>query len=379
MKIFTIFEDSTINLLYLLNHLFEEVTIFKPCTSKSGNSEVYVINLRYRGFCKLNDIWSNLCSGYKGGTNLFQSKSMFNLDDIPQEFLEEIECCARFFMKIQIKTILDNVYHFENKVPDNVQSKKWMITKLFFQYYPINVINKHRKLVPNVDVGKDWRIVPIKPDIKMEIFIRENMHFQNLLNLFNLKTGKYIQTVHNSKFVSKDCLSLLQTNILARNCNFLYVHVIKILNEENLIIDVNDYDLSQNHELQYKIFLKVFKNLGSKNVIFVNVPLLTHFFVGLLYILISGFKKTVFWNGLIILLESDPDAMASVKCILNAVNFEYNKLHIENSERNDLFKKDIVQLISPVVLDEKLLNLVWNHNLIIYSQHKLKLKITTNI
>ncbi|GJQ72598.1 hypothetical protein Trydic_g1263 [Trypoxylus dichotomus] len=47
MKIFTMFEESTICLMYLLNCCFERVCVFKPCTSKSGNSELYPVNTLY--------------------------------------------------------------------------------------------------------------------------------------------------------------------------------------------------------------------------------------------------------------------------------------------------------------------------------------------
>nr|XP_023020464.1 cap-specific mRNA (nucleoside-2'-O-)-methyltransferase 2 [Leptinotarsa decemlineata] len=48
LKIFTIFEETTINLLFLLNCLFEKVSVFKPCCSKGGNSEVYVVSTNFK-------------------------------------------------------------------------------------------------------------------------------------------------------------------------------------------------------------------------------------------------------------------------------------------------------------------------------------------
>lgn len=45
---FTLFEHSTVSLLYLLRLSFEEIHAFKPCTSKEGNSEVYIIAIRYK-------------------------------------------------------------------------------------------------------------------------------------------------------------------------------------------------------------------------------------------------------------------------------------------------------------------------------------------
>ena len=48
LKMFTMFESETICLMYLLSICFEQVEVFKPATSKEGNSEVYVIALNFR-------------------------------------------------------------------------------------------------------------------------------------------------------------------------------------------------------------------------------------------------------------------------------------------------------------------------------------------
>ena len=45
---FTFFEHSSVSLLYLLKLSFDELHVFKPCTSKEGNSEVYIIAVRYK-------------------------------------------------------------------------------------------------------------------------------------------------------------------------------------------------------------------------------------------------------------------------------------------------------------------------------------------
>ena len=43
LKMFTVFESETVCLLYLLAVSFRHVDMFKPATSKEGNSEVYVV------------------------------------------------------------------------------------------------------------------------------------------------------------------------------------------------------------------------------------------------------------------------------------------------------------------------------------------------
>ena len=49
VKMFTLFEVSSANLLYLLGACFNRLDIYKPATSKMGNAEVYLVCLDFRG------------------------------------------------------------------------------------------------------------------------------------------------------------------------------------------------------------------------------------------------------------------------------------------------------------------------------------------
>ena len=48
LKAFTGFEHPTVCALYLLGCLFAEVHVYKPATSKPGNSETYIIGKRFK-------------------------------------------------------------------------------------------------------------------------------------------------------------------------------------------------------------------------------------------------------------------------------------------------------------------------------------------
>jgi len=43
LQIFTMFEHSTLCIMYFLGAFFQEVHAFKPATSKPANSEVYLV------------------------------------------------------------------------------------------------------------------------------------------------------------------------------------------------------------------------------------------------------------------------------------------------------------------------------------------------
>lgn len=374
LKIFTTFEDSTINLLYLLNLLFEKVTIFKPCTSKSGNSEVYVINFHYKGFNLLSKLWHRFLFVYKNGKEMYLLKSMFKISEIPQVFIKEVSVCAHFFMENQIKTILDNIKHFEQEVPDNVQSKKWSVTKLFFQYHPINIIFEEQKLVPSIVIGKNWRVHPQNMDV---CIIKENFIDRVNLNIMlDIKTGNKIDIICNSKFVPNNYLSYLRSSFCSnRSTSLLYQQVYRMLSKENILIDINDFDMSVYSDFQYSFFLKILHSVGSKNLIFIHIPLVTHFFVGLFYMLFHSFGKVVIWNGCIIFFKPDILALQKVELALNEIKFFYKQVHDQNAQENCDYKRDIIHLMSPSKFDESpdLVNLVWNYNSKIFAQRDMKM------
>lgn len=368
------FEDSTINILYLLNCLFEKVTIFKPCTSKSGNSELYVINLNFKGFDLLYKLWNKIIFVYKSGKDDFLIHSMFNLTEIPQEFFEEITNCAKFFMKKQTQTILDNIYYFENDVPNYVQSKKWSVTKLFFQYHKINTIADDKKIVPNIPIEKKWRIHPEITDSDVHVYHRE--HFINVSNfndILDIKIGKRIEFVHNSIFSPKEYLLSLQHCTNSFKIPLLYQHVLQFLCTQNVVLDCKHFDLTVYYKFQYNLFFKILESVGTKNIVFFHIPLISHFLVGLLYVLICAFKKIVFWKGCIILYEYDVITLDKVKHTLNEISLMYKKIDDDFAEDNCEFNKDIIQLVSPIKFDEtfnNLIDLIWNYNSKIYEHNK---------
>lgn len=48
IKAFTLFEHPTVCALYLMGCLFTEVHVYKPATSKPGNSETYIIGKGFK-------------------------------------------------------------------------------------------------------------------------------------------------------------------------------------------------------------------------------------------------------------------------------------------------------------------------------------------
>ncbi|GAB1611303.1 hypothetical protein Ahia01_001417700, partial [Argonauta hians] len=99
VKFFTLFENNSVALIYVLVKCFTEVNVFKPSTSKAGNSEVYVVCLGFHGDSDghLRNFISRLESVVFNKA-VFES-DMWDMTALPQSFLSEhLECCRRFLM-----------------------------------------------------------------------------------------------------------------------------------------------------------------------------------------------------------------------------------------------------------------------------------------
>jgi len=116
LKIFDVFYKPTIQCIYLLSTLFKEVSIFKPNTSRSGNSEKYIIckyfNNTHRDkliqkFEKILQVYNNV------DENVFFIQSFLN---IPMQhiFISKIQDVNIILGNKQIKNILTTLKLIDN-------------------------------------------------------------------------------------------------------------------------------------------------------------------------------------------------------------------------------------------------------------------------
>jgi hypothetical protein len=97
LKMFTLFEHSSICMLYLAGCLFEEVHVVKPCSSKPGNSETYLVGLGFRGCPE--PLLAQLLKHC--GPDVFNNSSLLPLEDMPGAFLDSATQCAIYFGRQQ--------------------------------------------------------------------------------------------------------------------------------------------------------------------------------------------------------------------------------------------------------------------------------------
>lgn len=112
IKKYTFFECNTICQMYMLNCLFKKVFVFKPITSKAGNSEVYVICLGYYGREKCLPLLEKLKHS--------SSKAIFPRHLLPKSFISQIIECSKMFVELQTSAILENINLYSSSTKEQL-------------------------------------------------------------------------------------------------------------------------------------------------------------------------------------------------------------------------------------------------------------------
>lgn len=363
LKMFTFFECSSINILYLLNLCFASVSVFKPATSKGGNSEVYVICMGYNRSNKFLDLVYLLLNKLENKV-LFE-KSIFRRQDVPDDFLEQVYNCARYFMNIQCSVIENNISTFHKPVAYHlVQKYKSSVTQHFLKEYQVEVIEENLKLVcgviqynslnlnPRLHTGNyDERTRLLKDEEKLKFLQERCNHFQiyhwtekdgfkilnicTKLNDFELlfKFGKPVSILGSSKFIfaplldmHKECLRICNNNALQKSNEIAWLNIHDFLKGEKFIWTVNDkIDFYMNYdEYEKKTFTKFlqFQLQPGQNIAVWNFPTYTLFSVGVLYLLANFyFERIVFVKYNCILFLNFRSCMEPyLKVILDCIN-----------------------------------------------------------
>ncbi|KAH8316479.1 hypothetical protein KR067_009002, partial [Drosophila pandora] len=150
VKMFTLFEACSVSLLYMLNCIFHQVHIFKPATSKRGNSEVYVICLDYQkdtaGLSRiLEAIQAKLDQ-----PNDTMVIPIFSRSHIPQDFLMQHEIACRLYTKMQSDAIEGSIYSFESNdrhYMRHLHHLRGLVSDTYYHRYKVKVLEDRLCLV----------------------------------------------------------------------------------------------------------------------------------------------------------------------------------------------------------------------------------------
>jgi 23S rRNA U2552 (ribose-2'-O)-methylase RlmE/FtsJ len=121
LKIFDVFTQATIDLLYLLSTLYTKIYIIKPNTSRTANSERYIICKNF----KLNNteaLLKHLCNLFP----ILDDKPIqrFLNIDIPHLFINKLEDINAIIGQQQLENILGTLYLLDNNKPEKLDTIK---------------------------------------------------------------------------------------------------------------------------------------------------------------------------------------------------------------------------------------------------------------
>uniref|UniRef100_A0A1A8LP80 Cap-specific mRNA (nucleoside-2'-O-)-methyltransferase 2 n=3 Tax=Nothobranchius pienaari TaxID=704102 RepID=A0A1A8LP80_9TELE len=145
LKMFTIYEHSSVCLLYLLNCCFHSVNVFKPATSKSGNSEVYIVCLNYLSKEAVRPLLSKLIRNY--GPTLADREALFPTSLIPESFLKQHEEVCSYFHSLQVETIRENLQLFERVTAEQrqcLEHTRDLVAQEYLQRFQVSFLPRSR-------------------------------------------------------------------------------------------------------------------------------------------------------------------------------------------------------------------------------------------
>ncbi|XP_026501113.1 cap-specific mRNA (nucleoside-2'-O-)-methyltransferase 2 [Vanessa tameamea] len=381
-KLFTIFEHSTVCLLYLINHLFKEVNIYKPVTSRQGNSEVYAVCLQYKDNLNLNDYIPILKSTF--GTDLYSKLAMFPLEMIPETFLKQIEECSYYFCSIQCQVINSNLQAYLmqknialhrdiKKIRAIVASEfiwKYNLKPILYEHEILKgILHEENKINTNPRYYRGsyterqlYSKMSLKEKLKnLNGFLQAEL-LSNPLILIN-ESIRWMFKEENVKLEIKYTYGLPLQKI--NSSKFIFVPIFKLYQQilaEEEFKEIIIYKQSKGHmgstddsksqiskilllpEYQYKDSFNVyekncFKTLLSilkemkigESLLLKNFNILTHFNVSTLFILSKGcFEKTGFASCGSIVLNNLQDK--SFLNHLDVINIECDKVRSDNTK-----------------------------------------------
>ncbi|KAL0044230.1 hypothetical protein WJX82_005654 [Trebouxia sp. C0006] len=149
LKAFTLFEHPTVCALHLMGALFQEVHVYKPATSKPGNSETYIIGKQFKGIDP--DLHTFLVS--QVGEDVYKDKALLALNCLPNDFVQSCTQCAAYFAGVQQQVISDNLATDSFLPPPHRAAinaaKQWLAAE-WPRHFRLKPLTRDKFLAPHV-------------------------------------------------------------------------------------------------------------------------------------------------------------------------------------------------------------------------------------
>lgn len=120
LKMFTLFEHSSMSIVFLLSCLFQNVSVCKPIMSTPGNSETYVVARGFNGISQEHLVALLDRTGVDWPSNASSGEhlSLIPKDSFDDVWMEEMLKCSSFFAKLQTSAIERNIRLFNASSSD---------------------------------------------------------------------------------------------------------------------------------------------------------------------------------------------------------------------------------------------------------------------
>lgn len=361
--------------------MFKEVNIYKPITSRQGNSEVYAVCLQYKDNINLEEYIPVLKSTY--GTDLYAKTALFPLEAIPESFLKQVEECAYYFSSVQCHVINSNLqaYLMQKNIALHRDMKKIraIVASEFIWKYDLKPLQYEQEILkgalheenkintnPRYHRGSyTERQLYSKMSLKEKLqnlnaFLQAEL-LSNPLILINepirwmfkdlsLKIkivftyGLPLQKVNSSKFIFVPIFKLYQQILAEEEFKeiILYrqskgpVNVRETESEISKVLVLPEYHFKDSYNVYekncFKTLLSSLKELkNGETLLLKNFCTLTHFNVSTLYILSKVcFEKTGFASCGSIILSNFQDK--SLLNFLDVIDKECDKLRCDKTK-----------------------------------------------
>lgn len=372
IKIFTFFELTTVSMLFVLNCCFESVHLFKPATSKEGNSEVYVNCLGYRKDVMSSAHIEKLIANFK-----HEDKSMLPLSSIPHGFMDQITNAARFFMNQQVAVIENNIRTFrkyDKREFERIKAVKYQMVDEYVKLYQMKSISENQKLLHGVEFNSDlnlnervhrgsysdrtsfqnltksdqlqvlynrlrelYQSVPEHP-LVAEINPFSLSHCADATNFINLIRGKSIEKVVSSKFIIvsifkyfNELRAFMEDDLCVQKKKMGDEETYNFTNVNNMVIKMEYFQNAESYDSYEKdVTMKILNHLRETQAEIFSIeglPLLTQFIVGIImYLSIFVFKEILLDRNTCKINFSNhrEDSMKNLKYLIDVMNENIN-------------------------------------------------------
>jgi 23S rRNA U2552 (ribose-2'-O)-methylase RlmE/FtsJ len=229
LKIFDVFKIKTVEVIYLLCNLYENVFIFKPNTSRSANSEKYIICRNYKNNNKR--IISNIIENFDILINEVESiHSLFNIH-FNQLFITKLQEINAIYGQQQL---------------ENIKNTLGLIRELKMLNIEYNLLNynNYNGILKYLNISNKIYLHSIE-----EILIEKNNNYNtndNNNNTNNDNTCEAIETLTIEDNLDIDLVdfehSIISTNFKTSkeyNISAKEILVNKYFNKLNMLININ--------------------------------------------------------------------------------------------------------------------------------------------